>query len=158
MAEGLTGDDGNRYTFFISTAQDNNLPVEGAGVYYNALTFSLWDDTVNISHVYPYLDEDIDTLTIARFGSDRSLVVRLVTVARLGKLSKSTGPGQWVVDLIPLVPKEKNTSVDIQFIRKDISGNRNITVRLYRGKDRPYMDPEHLVEIPSFHYEGTDKK
>ena len=121
QVDGITGDDGNIYRFFMSRDAGTNRAINGADAVYHDLTFQLWQDTVNISHIYPYIPEDADTLQVDLFNGGETVEARMVTVARSGKILGTGSPGEWAVNRLPLSEKEKGTSADIQFFRKAVS-------------------------------------
>lgn len=57
IAEGLSGDDGNLYKYFLSTSPKENKEVEGGNVFTYEYTFRLSNDQNNVSQIYPYIDD-----------------------------------------------------------------------------------------------------
>ena len=57
-------------------------------------------------------------------------MIRTVSVARQGQLSKTSGENNWVEDEFKIFEAEKNTSLDIQFIKRKspVVKNNNVVV------------------------------
>ena len=53
VCEGVSGDDGNLYRYFLSRDPENNTAIEGANAYTYEYTFRMWNDFKSIAHVYP---------------------------------------------------------------------------------------------------------
>lgn len=157
---GVDGDDGNLYNYYLSTSADKNLPIEGGDAFTYEYGFRLWNDTVNISHIYPYVDNRVVSIKQTNFDWDSDGEIRTVTVARLYQLNKVSGEDEWAESEFKIVDKEKNTSFDFQFIkRKDpLVRNNNvvISVRNQYGELLPF----HTVPIggvPKFQYGAAAK-
>jgi len=67
VCEGVSGDDGNLYRFFLSRDPNNNLPVEGANAFTYEYTFRMWNDFKSIAHIYPYIDTGIVSIKERNF-------------------------------------------------------------------------------------------
>ncbi len=157
---GIAGDDGNLYNFYLSTSDETNLPIEGGDAFTYEYGFRLWNDTMNISHIYPYVDDRVVSIKQTNFDWDNDGEIRTVTVARLYQLNKVSGEDVWAESEFKIVDKEKNTSFDFQFIkRKDpLVRNNNvvISVRNQYGELLPF----HTVPIggvPKFQYGAAAK-
>ena len=44
VIEGISGDDGNLYKFFLSRDPENNIPIEGGNAFTYEYTFRMWND------------------------------------------------------------------------------------------------------------------
>ena len=65
IAEGVTGDDGNLYRYYLSTNADKNVPIEGGNAFAYEYSCRMYDDPGEVSHIYPYID---DRTVSVRFG------------------------------------------------------------------------------------------
>jgi hypothetical protein len=59
ICDGVSGDDGNLYRYFLSRDPNNDVPVEGANAFTYEYTFRMWNDIKKVSHIYPFIDTGI---------------------------------------------------------------------------------------------------
>lgn len=130
IAEGLSGDDGNLYKYFLSTSPKENKEVEGGNVFTYEYTFRLSNDQNNVSQIYPYIDDRTISIEISNYDWDDDGFIRIVSVAKNGLLCETSGESNWVVREFPIIEEEKNTSIEIQFIknRAKLIKNNNVVV------------------------------
>jgi hypothetical protein len=161
IADGVTGDDGNLYRYFLSTSYDANIQVEGGNAFAYEYSFRLYNDPNEVSHIYPYVDDRTITVKLSNFDWDNDGFIRTVSVARKGQLSKISGEDVWTDDEFKIFDEEKNTSLDIQFIKsKDpVVRNNNVVVNVRNqyGELLPfYVIP--IGGVPKYNYTiGTSK-
>lgn len=143
VVDGLTGDDGNLYRFFLSTQADANKPVEGGNAFAYEYSFRLHDDPMEQSHIYPFVDDRTVTVKMANFDWDNDGFIRTVSVARKGQMGKVSGEDNWVEYELKVLEDEKNTSFDIQFIKRRNPPVKNNNVVIYvqnqYGEMLPFM-------------------
>jgi hypothetical protein len=132
IADGLPGDDGNLYRYFLSTKFDENKPVEGGNAFAFEYAFRMWDNPNEVSHIYPYVDDRTITVKLSNFDWDGDGFIRTVSVARRGQMSPISNDNNWVEDEFKILEEEKNTSLDIQFIKKKSPAvkNNNVVVNV----------------------------
>ena len=53
ICEGISGDDGNMYQYFVSTSQTENKRIEGANAFAYEYSFRMHNDPNEVSHIYP---------------------------------------------------------------------------------------------------------
>lgn len=131
IAEGIAGDDGNLYRYFLSTDPNTNKPVEGANAFAYEYTFRLHDNPEEVSHIYPYVDERTITVKLWNFDWDSDGFIKLVSVARKGQLAKVSGEDEWAESEFKILEEEKNTSLDIQLIKRKNPPVKNNNVVIY---------------------------
>lgn len=153
IAQGVSGDDGNLYKYFISTDPDENKAIEGANSFAYEYTFRMHDNSNNISHIYPYLDDKVVSINISDFDWDNDGIIRIVSIAKNGIAAKTSGEGNWISSEHAIVAEEKNSSLDIQFIKAKGTPIKNNNVVIYvrnqYGKLLPfYVTP--IGGIPKF--------
>jgi hypothetical protein len=141
---------------------DENKPVEGANAFAYEYSFRMHDDPNEVSHIYPFVDDRTLTVKLANFDWDDDGLIRTVSVARHGQLTKVSGDDVWVEDEFKIFEEEKNTSLDIQFIKKKNSPVRNnnvvVNVRNQYGELLPfYVIPIGGVPKPRVAI-GAEKK
>lgn len=155
IAEGVEGDDGNIYRYFLSTSAGQNIPIEGANAFAYEYTFRMWDDPEQVSHIYPFIDEYTISVRIGNFDWDNDGVIRLVSVARQGQLLKVSGDDEWAQDEFAILDEEKNTSLDIQFHKQKfpVVKNNNVVVNIRNQRDETlpfYVIP--IGGVPQYKY------
>lgn len=126
IAEGLSGNDGNQYKYFLSSSPTENIPVEGANLFTFEYTFVLNASPNSVSHIYPYMDNNVVAIKINTFDFDSDGYLRIVSVAKKGEMVKSSGENEWVTSQHTVSEMEKKTSLDIQIIKKSASKNNNM--------------------------------
>ena len=128
IAKGIKGDDGNLYTYFLSTESNANKPVEGGNCFTYEYTFRLSDDQNHVSQIYPYVDDKVTSVKIINFDWDNDGYIRVVSVAKRGELCKISGENEWASTELPITKEEYNTSLEIQFIKNKSEKIKNNNV------------------------------
>jgi len=155
IAEGISGDDGNLFKYFLTTDPSNNVPIEGANAFAYRYCFRLWDDPNQVSHIYPYIDDRTISVKQSNFDWDDDGFIRIVSVARKGQFEKVSGDDNWVESEFKIIPEEKNTSLDIQMIKRKndpvINNNVVIYVRNQYGELLPFYTIP-IGGVPKYKY------
>lgn len=144
ICEGIKGDDGNLYKYYMSTAPDKNISVEGGNAFTFEYTFRLHQDSDQTSHVYPYVDDKVVSLSQYNFDWDNDGYIKLVSSANAGVLLKTSQESQWAESKYTVKDAERGKSVDIQFkkhISKGNVNNNNVVfyVRNQYGEQLPFF-------------------
>lgn len=128
IIEGMEGDDGNLYRMFLSSQPNENKAIEGGNAFTYEYSFRLADTKGSISHLYPFVAKDITAVKISVFDFDDDGILRVVSVAKKGEITKSSGNAVWLENTHKIVSEELNTSLDIQFVKQQDSKNNNVVV------------------------------
>jgi hypothetical protein len=129
VIEGMEGDDGNLYRLYISSSRDENKPVEGANGFAYEYTFRLFDDKGAVSHLYPFVPQNVTAVKVKVFDYDDEGMIRIVSVAKKGDVCQlSEQESLWIESRHRVSKEEINTSLDIQFIKQKMVKNNNIVV------------------------------
>lgn len=143
IAEGVSGDDGNLYRYFLSRERDENVPIEDGNAFTYEYTFRMWNNKQNISHIYPYVDTATIFIKTVNFDWDNDGVIRVVSTVRRGQLQAVGGEREWVEDRIRLDNAELNSTLDFQFIKRQDTLVRNnnvvISVENQYGETLPFF-------------------
>ncbi|MFL5730495.1 MAG: hypothetical protein ACJ75J_13490 [Cytophagaceae bacterium] len=126
IAEGLSGNDGNEYKYFLSSSAVENIPVEGSNFFTFEYTFVLNPAPNSVAHIYPYLDKNVVAVKINTFDFDSDGYLRIVSVAKKGEMMKTSGEDEWVTSTHAISEEEKRTSLDIQIIKTSGAKNNNM--------------------------------
>ena len=129
IADGISGDDGNIYKYFLSVRPNSNLKIEGGNAFTFEYTFRLPNEQ-SICHIYPYVSEEVVSVQQYNFDWDGDGVIRIVSVSRKGEKVKMSTDDDWAISKHPLVSAEKNTSLDIQLIKSSNVNNNNVVFRI----------------------------
>jgi len=155
ISEGISGDDGNLYKYFLTSDANKNIPIEGANAFAYAYTFRLWDNPNQVSHIYPYIDDKTTSVIQSNFDWDDDGYIRFVSVAQKGRLEKVSGDDNWASSEFKISEEEKNTSLDIQIIkRKDpsvINNNVEIYVKNQYGELKAFYTIP-IGGVPTYRY------
>jgi hypothetical protein len=129
IVEGASGDDGNLYRYFLSSASDKNVPIEGGNAFTYEYTFRL-PDSKTICHLYPYINDEVVSIQQYNFDWDTDGTIRIVSVSRAGELIKMSGDDNWSISKHIISKAEKNTSLDFQIIKDQNVRNNNVVFKV----------------------------
>jgi len=147
VCDGIAGDDGNLYRYYLSTKPNENKPVEGGNAFAFEYSFRMWDEPSQVSHIYPYVDNRTITVKLSNFDWDDDGFIRTVSVVRRGQMSPVSGDDNWVEDEFKILEEEKNTSLDIQFIKKKYPPVKNNNVVINVRNQYNELLPFYVIPI-----------
>ncbi len=157
ICEGISGDDGNMYNYFISTSGTENIPIEGANAFAYEYSFRMHNDASEVSHIYPYIDENTLTVKIRNFDWDFDGDIIIVSRERQGQRIPVSGEDMWEEEQIKVLEEEKKTSYDFQFAKKKPAiKNNNVVVNVRNQFDETmpfYSSP--IGGVPKYKYSVT---
>ncbi len=141
IAEGVEGDDGNMYRYYLSTDPNNNRDVEGGNAFAYEYSFRMHNNVNEVSHIYPYVDDRTISVRQSNWDWDDDGVIRIVSVSRNGQLSKVSGEDEWGHDEFRILEEEKNTSLDLQLHKKKeyLVRNNNVVINI-RNQYNEYIE------------------
>jgi hypothetical protein len=155
VIEGLDGDDGNLYKLFLSSDPNSNETIEGGNGFAYEYTFRLFDQAGAVSHLYPFVPENVTAIKIQVFDYDDEGMIRIVSVARKGDVCQlnNQSHARWIESRHRVTKPEINTSIDVQFIKQKEIKNNNIVVYITNqyGETMPfYTSP--IGGVPKYSY------
>lgn len=153
IADGLNGNDGNLYKYFLSSTPTTNTPLEGANLFTYEYTFRVDEKPGSISHVYPFVDDNVISVNINTFDLDDDSYMRLVSIARKGDKINGSLDNEWACSNHVVTPEEKKTSLDIQIIkfREKINNNIVLSITNQYGKSLPFFSIP-IGGVPKYKY------
>ncbi len=162
ICEGITGDDGNMYRYYVSTAQTENKRIEGANAFAYEYSFRMHNDPNEVSHIYPYIDDRTISVEQKNFDWDNDGIIRVVSVGRAGLPCKVSGDDAWGQSQFKILEEEINSSLDLQFIKKKSPAVKNnnvvISVKNQYGELLPFYTIP-IGGVPKYKYSiGVKKK
>ena len=126
IAQGVKGNDGNLYRYFLSSNFDKNVPIEGGNSFTFEYSFRLPDQPLEVSHIYPFVNDNVISVKQSNFDLDNGAFMKLYSAATLSFPLDVSGDNLLVESLYFIKPPEKGKSLDIQFIiKKDSKINNN---------------------------------
>lgn len=131
VAEGISGDDGNLYRYFLSSSSSQNIPVEGVNAFTFEYTFRLHAEASQVSHVYPYVDNKVVSVKQTNFDWDNDGLIKLYSVSTIGKSLSVSGDDVKTESTYIVKATEKGTSLDIQFQKNKLKSLKNNNVVFY---------------------------
>jgi hypothetical protein len=161
IAEGISGDDGNMYRYYLTTDPLINKSIEGANAFAYEYSFRMWDDPNQVSHIYPYIDDRTISVKQSNFDWDSDGFIRIVSIARKGQMEKVSGQDNWIDTEFKIMPEEKNTSLDIQMIKRKTGVVKNNNVVIYVRNQYGELLPFYTIPIggvPKYKYSISVKQ
>lgn len=147
IAEGISGNDGNLYRYFLSGSADENRQIEGGNSFTFEYSFRLHGSSSQVSHIYPYIDEAVIAVKQSNFDWDSDGNIKIISVAKKGEFAEASGDNQWASSSHKIVDEEKGKSLDIQFIKKPGSNSPNNNVVFYITNQYGEMLPFYTIPI-----------
>lgn len=129
ITEGIKGDDGNLYRYFMSVDQNRNIPVEDGNAFCYEYTFRLHSDPTQVSHIYPYLDDKVIALKQSNFDWDSDGYITLTSRETKADPLEISGDNEFSRSDYTVKDGERGHSVDIAFKKNNqIKVNNNNVV------------------------------
>ncbi|HLN21180.1 MAG TPA: hypothetical protein VK213_08835 [Bacteroidales bacterium] len=137
VCEGIEGDDGNLYRYFLSSDPNNNIPIDGANAFTYKYIFRMWNDFKSVAHIYPYIDTGIISVKQSNFDWDNDGKILVVSRYKQGVPVPISSEDNWENSVIPVEPEEMNSSLDFQFHKKqgDLVKNNNVVITTKNQRD-----------------------
>ena len=131
IAEGISGNDGNLYKYYLSSSPNDNIAVEGANAFTFEYTFRLHDDPKQVSHIYPHINDKVVSVKQSNFDWDDDGIIVISSVATVNYRVEVSGDDERVTSEYIVKEKEKGKSLDIQFRKHPLRPAENNNVVLY---------------------------
>jgi len=131
ICEGISGDDGNMYRYYLSTSATENRPIEGANAFAYEYSFRMHNDVEEVAHIYPYVEEGTVSVRISNFDWDWDGNIVVISVSRQGRDVKISGEDHWANDELRVQDDEIKTSMDFRFVKsQSLVRNNNVVVNV----------------------------
>ena len=132
ICDGISGDDGNLYTYYLSRDPNKNVPIEGSNAFTYEYTFRMWNNTKSVAHIYPYIEEGVTYVKQKNFDWDDDGNILVASRVRKGVTVVISNENDWKESRIPVEPEEVGSSLDFQFHKKTdyLVRNNNVVVSL----------------------------
>lgn len=124
IANGSSGDDGNLYYYTLSSSPDYNQPIDGANGFTYEYSFRLEAEAgTTIMHVYPYVTENVIAIQQHNFDFDNDGQILLYSISKFRHSGVISGDNHWKSSKHAITVQEKNSSIDIQIVKKKAFNN-----------------------------------
>lgn len=132
ICDGVSGDDGNLYRYFLSREPNSDVPIEGANAFTYEYTFRMWNNEKSVAHIYPFIDTGIVYVKQRNFDWDDDGTIIVVSRVRKGITVPISNQNDWAESRIGIEPGEIGASLDFQFHKKQeyLVKNNNVVVSL----------------------------
>lgn len=131
ICEGVSGDDGNMYRYYLSTSATENRPIEGANAFAYEYSFRMHNDYEEVAHIYPYVEEGTISVRIHNFDWDSDGNIVVISVERQGASVMISGEDHWEEDVLRVQDGEIGTSFDFRFVKaRPLVRNNNVVVNV----------------------------
>jgi hypothetical protein len=162
ICDGVAGDDGNMYRYFMSTSATANIPIEGGNAFSFEYSFRMHDNPKEVSHIYPYVDTECIKIKQENFDWDNDGVIRVTSEVRRELICTSSGDNVWASSEFSIQEGEKGKSLDFQFIKRSNPPVKNnnvvINIRNQFGELMPFYSSP-IGGVPKYKYGiGVTKK
>ncbi|MCH2199159.1 MAG: hypothetical protein MK081_10290 [Flavobacteriales bacterium] len=147
ICEGVRGDDGNLYKYYLSNSPDANESVEGGNAFTFEYTFRLHADSWQTSHVYPYIDDAVVYLAQSNFDWDDDGYIRIYSVVSFAEELETSGDNNWARNQYTIKDEERGKSLDIQFTKDESLQINNNNVVFYVTNQYGELLPFYTVPI-----------
>ena len=131
IAEGISGDDGNLYKYFLSTSSNKNEAIQGGNAFTFEYTFRMYYSSKEVSHLYPYVDNKVVSVKQSNFDWDNDGDLKYVSKVRYSVPLKKSGDANWVSSEHKILTNEKNSSLDVQFHKNKARPAKNNNISFY---------------------------
>lgn len=128
IAEGIQGNDGNLYSYFFSRGPNVNIAIEGANAFGYEWTFRMPSEPNAISHLYPYINDEVVSIQQLNFDWDDDGIIKIVSYEKKGEWVEMSNEADWKSSTHQILPTERNSSLDIQFIKTKEKAKKNNNV------------------------------
>ena len=139
IAEGLAGNDGNLYQYFVSSSDVSNLEIIGTNSFTYEFTIRLNNEKSDVSHLYPYIDSDVISITQYNFDFDTDVKISLFSAGKFAENAVSSGNGTWIESKHMIVDIEKESCIDVRISNNLKNNNGVIYMTNQYGEYIPFM-------------------
>ncbi len=152
ITQGVKGNDGNLYKYFLSTQPDRNLEVEGANAFTYEYSFRLPHKSQSVSHLYPFITKDVVSITQHNFDLDKEGQILIYSVAKNRHKGNASANNTWDQSTHMIEEEEKNTSIDIQILKGRDSRNDMVCYVVNQYNEPVPFFSEPIGGPPKFKY------
>lgn len=150
VTEGIAGDDGNLYRFFLTSNPAQNIPIEGGNAFTFEYSVRLYDSPNEVSHLYPYVDENVIAVKQHNFDWDNDGNILIYSIDKVGEKAIVSGDDQWKSSQHKITKDEKGSCLDFQIVKSRTGAYKNNNVVFYVTNQYGEYLPFYSVPIGVF--------
>ena len=158
MAEGLEGNDGNLYSYYLSRRENDNQAIDGANAFTYEYTFRL-KNLGNVAHIYPFIDDKVVAIKQFNFDLDGDGHIKIYSVKKNGHIGEVSGDNIWANSHHEIMDEEKNKCQDIQ-IWRTVQNTNDISLYVLNQYDEAikfFSSPLGKIKY-AYHFSVTPKE
>jgi len=139
ICEGVSGDDGNLFRYYISEDSKSQIPLEGCEPFTFEYTFRMGQ---GVSHLYPFIDQSVIRVRQNNYDFDGDGYLRICSLVRKSEIVKPSNNGQWSISTHEIYAKERGACMDLQIVSKVERRNNNMVFYITNqyGEALPFMN------------------
>ena len=136
IAEGTKGNDGNMYRYFLSESDKANIPIEGGNAFTYNYSFRLKPGKLEVAHLYPFIDNNIVSITQYNFDFDNEGLIEIFSVSKNGEACTLSGDDEQAKSKHSITANEKGKSLNIQIV-KNMDRINDMSFYILNQYDKP---------------------
>lgn len=140
IVNGVSGDDGNVYRFFLSDMPDVNRSVQSGNGFTFEYCLRLPDDRVTC-HLYSWVPQGVVSIQQSNFDWDEDGTIKLYSPAKAGLSANTSKEDDWAKTQFPVESSEINSFIDFRLDCKGSVNNNNVVLRVANqfGTSLPFV-------------------
>jgi hypothetical protein len=140
ITEGVSGDDGNMYRYFLSQSSTENIEILGANAFTYEYTFRLKEEAGTQSYFYPFVDKNTVKIIQHNFDFDNDGAIKVYSAVKNGHYSNYSNDGIWSQGVHNVEKEEQGKSMNVRLIKRGTFQN-DMTL---------YITNEYNIPVPLF--------
>ena len=140
IAEGVTGDYGNMYRYFLSNSSRDNIAILGADAFTYEYTFRLKERAGSQAYFYPFVGKNTIKILQHNFDFDNDGAIKVYSATKNGHYSNFSNDGNWSQGIHTVDKEEQGKSMNIRLIKRGAFQN-DMTL---------YITNEYNIPVPLF--------
>ena len=140
ITEGISGDDGNMYRYFLSKSRNENIEILGANAFTYEYTFRLKEASGTQAYFYPFVDKNTVKIIQHNFDFDNDGAIKVYSSIKNGHYSNFSNDGNWSSGTHSVEKEEQGKSMNIRLIKRGTFLN-DMTL---------YITNEYNIPVPLF--------
>lgn len=132
VCQGIKGDDGNLYKYFMSTSAEENIALEGGNAFTFEYSFRLHAKSSERSHLYPYIDSLVEYVQQINFDWDNDGRIQITSLLEYGRAMETSGDDEEVSSDYTIRDGERDSTLDIQLVKSftKLIDNNNVVFKI----------------------------
>lgn len=143
LGQGISGDDGNAYKYFLTSKKDENLAISGANAFTFEYTVRLHDSNKEVTHLYPFVDSKVMKLKQHNFDLDAACEINIYSVKKVAEKGVVSGDNVWSTSFHKVYNEERESCMDFQIVnnKNGVAKNNNVVLYITNqyGEYLPFM-------------------